>query len=235
MNLSFMYEQARAPITSTGLQDGFGLSTNIMFPSLIPQTEMALFSIQPGASFDVLGHGKSNQKFDLLDPWGVDRSIFIRSGSMTGAATIRFAMAERFALRPYVTADLGLRHQYTYEDWSTASDCDDEIENVNLERSFAPSMGMGAGFLVKLGQTASLDLGVSWRQTGAVEVVDLESLQVAERNSYTYQASRSAGQFVTFRLGVNFLLDDCGPTCDHTRCCSPSRHSLQPVMPTAVW
>lgn len=227
MNMSLRHERPMAPMSLEEINPGWGFSTSLFAAPLQSQGAGSLLAIQPGFTVDYLGHGKAEEKMTLLDPWGQAREVNIRSSSLNGSATVRFSLAERFAVRPYLGAELGLRMQSTYEAWGELSDCEDELVDINISRSFAPMMGMSSGVMVRLGQGAALDLGVDWRQTGRLNVVPLQSVVATEEFSYRYDTRSTMGQFIGFRAGITFLMTDCHPGCDHTRCCAPSRTTIQ--------
>lgn len=226
-NLNYMHEQARAPISNVGLENGNGLSMILYLPVTQPYHPTSLVSVDAGIMFDFLNHGSLENSMLILDPDGFVQDANIENSSMTMGGAVRFSLADRFAVRPYLNAELGARTQRTYESWLHGNDEDCPVENTVL-RSWTPSIGMGAGVMVKLTPAMNLDLGVTWRQTGALNFVPLESIQETEKGSYQYDynVERARGQFLGIKVGINFLLDDCRPGCDHSSCCAPSRHSI---------
>ena len=228
LNMAFMYEQARAPISNAGLQDGYGFSSTLYFPSLNLQDERSLVTVQPGMLFDFLSHGKAENTIPMQDVYGITQNVRIKNSSFTGGIAMRFALSERFAVRPYLNSELAMRTQRTYESWPHQDEDDCPIEET-IERSWAPAFGMGGGVMVRLSPMMNLDMGVTWRQSGRQDVVPLTSVGETEKGAgaYTYEVNQARGQFLGFRVGINMLLDDCGPGCDHSSCCAPSRHSLE--------
>lgn len=226
-NINYLHEQARAPISNLGLENGNGLSMILYLPVTQPYDPTSFVSIDAGLMFDFLSHGSLDYSMLILDPDGIPQSADIENSSMTMGGALRFSLADRFAVRPYLNAELGARTQRTYESWDHGNDEDCPVENTVL-RSWTPSIGMGAGVMVRVSPTVNIDLGVTWRQSGALDFVPLESIQETEKGSYEYDydVERGRGQFLGFKVGVNFLLDDCHPGCDHSSCCAPSRHSL---------
>ncbi len=226
-NASYTYEQARAPISYAGLEDGHGFSMTMMFPSLIPQHERSLIAIQPGMVFDFIDHGSAEESIPLLDPNGFEQQVKLSNSSFTGGLAVRFSLAERFFLRPYLNAEVAARNQRFFEEWPHLDD--DDCPEVTVERSWSPSIGMGGGVMVRMTPMLLLDLGVVWRQSGPLDVVPLESVGATEKGSYQYgyDVERARGQFLGLRVGVNLMLDDCHAGCDHTSCCAPSRHTMQ--------
>lgn len=226
-NLNYMNEQARAPISNVGLENGNGLSMILYLPVTQPYHPTSLVSVDAGIMLDFLNHGSLENSMLILDPDGFVQDADIENSSMTMGGAVRFSLADRFSVRPYLNAELGARTQRTYESWLHGNDEDCPVENTVL-RSWTPSIGMGAGVMIKITPAMNLDLGVTWRQSGAIDFVPLESIQETEKGSYEYDydVERARGQFLGIKVGVNFLLDDCRPGCDHSSCCAPSRHSM---------
>lgn len=226
-NMNFLHERAQAPISNVGLEDGNGLSMILYLPVTEPFNPNSLVAVDAGLMFDFLSHGSLDNSMQILDPDGFVQNADIENSSMTMGGAFRFSLADRFAVRPYLNAELGARSQRTYESWNHGGDEDCPVENTVL-RSWTPSIGMGAGVMVRVTPTMNIDLGVTWRQTGALDFVPLESIQETEKGSYQYgyDVERARGQFLGIKAGVNFLLDDCHPGCDHSSCCAPSRHSM---------
>lgn len=225
-NLTFLHEQVGAPISNYGLENGNGLSTILYLPVTKPYNPYTLVSIDAGIQFDFLSHGSVNNIW-ILDSDGIPQDADIKNSSLTMGGAIRFALADRFPVRPYLNAEFGARTQRTYESWIHDNDEECPVSRTVL-RSWTPSIGMGAGVLVNITPGMNIDLGVTWRQSGALDFVPLESVQQTEKGAYqyNYDTENARGQFLGFRIGANFLLTDCYAGCDHTGCCAPSRHSL---------
>lgn len=211
---SYLHEQARAPISNLGLENGQGISMSMLFPVGHNLSGMNLVSMEAGMMLDYLSHGSIDNNIWILDGDGIPQFADIENSSMTLGGAVRFSLAYRFPVRPYLGAELAARTQRTYESWDHGDE-DCPIENT-IERSWAPSIGMNGGVMVKVTPTMNLDLGVMWRQSGPQDIVPLNSIAETEKGSYayTYDVARGLGQFLGFKIGVSMLLEDdlnCAP------------------------
>ncbi len=218
------YEVPQAPISSTDLENGFGVAMQINFPSLTRNQSLSLISVEPGLRLDYFNHGKTDDRIALLDERGVEQAVHIKNSSTIASGVLTFSLSDRFLIRPYLQAEVGARKQRTYEDWANigGDDClEDGYENVTIERNWAPLLGGGTGIMMSLGYFGSLDLGMTWRQTGNLTVVPLNSVQVKELHNYSYTTDTRPGQFIGFR--ASWVM----PLTGGTDWCAPSRHQLE--------
>ncbi len=227
MNMSLRHERPLAPMSLEEINPGWGFTTHFLSAPSARLSHSPFVAVQAGVGIDYLHHGKADPLFTLLDPLGQAQSVTIHSSSLTGTGIVRFSLAERFAVRPYLGAELGLRHQGTYEKWDGRGECDDDEIIINISRSIAPVMGMSSGVMIRIEEGLALDLGIDWRQTGRLNVIPLQTVVPAEAYAYRYDTRSTMGQFIGFRAGITFLMTDCHPGCDHTRCCAPSRATIQ--------
>lgn len=231
--MGMRYDRPQAPMSNLGYESGLGMSYGFLAPSLLNQTPRQLFAIQPGGYFDFNWMGSNPEDIVLLDPWGVERAVPIKNTMATGGGLIRFSLAEHFPVRPYLDAEIGLRTMRTYENWVGAYDYNecpkDEPENITLERSWTPVLGMGAGLMFTVGRYYHLDIKATWRQQASALFVAPESIQQTEKGSldYSYRTERSAGQFLGIQVSLHMPLTDCHEGCNHSSCCAPSRHQLE--------
>lgn len=213
--VSYLHEQARAPISNLGLENGNGLSMALLLPVSQNQTGLNLVDVEAGMMLDFLSHGSIDNNIWILDGDGIPQFADIENSSMTLGGAVRFSLDDRFPVRPYIGTELAARTQRTYESWDHGDE-DCPIENT-VERSWAPSIGMNGGVMVRVTPTMNIDLGVMWRQSGPLDIVPLNSIAETEKGSYayTYDVARGLGQFLGFKAGLTMLLEDdlnCAPS-----------------------
>lgn len=214
--ISYLHEQVRAPISHLGLHHGNGMSFSLMMPVSGSSSDVNLVQLEAGMMMDFLHHGSLDENIWILDADGIPQFADIENSSFTFGGAMRFSLPERFPVRPYIGAELAARTQRTYESWDHDDDEDCPVEQT-IERSWAPSIGMSGGIMVRVTPTLNLDLGLLWRQSGPLDIVPLNSVAETEKDSYayTYAVSRGLGQFLGFKAGISMLLQDdlnCAPS-----------------------